>query len=452
MPASPVIGVECHYPKEHRTAFMTDHTVAASSEQNPPRIANVQRLSLFVFALFFIFGGITSLNDILIPKLKTLFSLSYAEAMLVQSAFFLAYAIASIPAGLLITRIGYMRAAAIGLVTMAVGCVMFIPAALVGIFGAFLVALFVLAIGVTVVQVVANPLISLLGPQDTAHSRVTFAQAFNSLGTTIAPYLGAMLILGSISAVDPATLSGSALASFLAEEAKVISNTYAGIAFALVVVALLVWQQRKRLPGTGTGSGTHQSASPLSALSLLKQPRFAFGAACLFCYVGAEVAIGSLLTNFLMQDSTFGFDAELAGKHVAYYWGGAMIGRFIGAALLRTFAPGKVLACAALMVIVLIYSAATNHGAVAGWSILAIGLFNSVMFPTLFALACEGLGKRAAEGSGLICCAIVGGAIVPPLTGLAADLSSLGLSLAVPAVCYAVIAAYGWYARRPALA
>jgi FHS family L-fucose permease-like MFS transporter len=425
---------------------MTDITVAALPEQKEPSLPNVQRLSLFVFALFFIFGGITSLNDILIPKLKSLFSLSYAEAMLVQSSFFLAYVVASIPAGLLISRIGYMRAAAIGLITMALGCVLFIPAALVGLFGAFLVALFVLAIGVTVVQVVANPLISLLGPQHTAHSRVTFAQAFNSLGTTVAPYLGAMLILGALSQVDPATLAGTELARYLAEEAKVISNTYLGIAVALVVVALLVWQQRKRLPSSGANEG----ANPLSALSLLKQPRFAFGAACLFCYVGAEVAIGSLLTNFLMQDSTFGFDAELAGKHVAYYWGGAMVGRFIGAALLRAFAPGKVLTGAALIVLLLIASAANTHGAVAGWSILAIGLFNSVMFPTIFALACEGLGKRAAEGSGLICCAIVGGAIVPPLTGLAADLATLGFSLAVPAVCYVVIAAYGWYARRPA--
>lgn len=426
---------------------MTDNTVAVPSEQTLPAIANVQRLSLFVFALFFIFGGITSLNDILIPKLKSLFSLSYAEAMLVQSSFFLAYAIASIPAGLLIARIGYMRAAALGLLTMAAGCVLFIPAALVGLFGAFLVALFVLAIGVTVVQVVANPLISLLGPKPTAHSRVTFAQAFNSLGTTVAPYLGAMLILGSLSQVDPATLSGSALTAYLAEEAKVISNTYVGIALALLAVAMLVWQQRKQLPASGTSEG----ANPLSALSLLKQPRFAFGAACIFCYVGAEVAIGSLLTNFLMQDSTFGFDAELAGKHVAYYWGGAMVGRFIGAGLLRAFAPGKVLACAALVAMALIASAATSQGAVAGWSILAIGLFNSVMFPTIFALASEGLGKRAAEGSGLICCAIVGGAIVPPLTGLAADYSTLALSLAVPAVCYAVIASYGWYARRPAV-
>lgn len=406
--------------------------------------SNVQRLSFFVFCLFFIFGSITSLNDVLIPKLKSLFSLSYAEAMLVQSSFFLAYFIASIPAGLLIAKIGYMRAAFVGLLTMAAGCLLFIPATQAGIFGAFLGALFILAIGVTVVQVVSNPLISLLGPAKTAHSRVTFAHAFNSLGTTVAPYLGAILILGTLNEVDASTLSPAALSEFLAKEAEVISSTYAGIAIALFIVAMIVWHQRKQIPA----STSPQHSNPLAALNLLKQPRFAFGAACLFFYVGAEVAIGSLLTNFLMQESTFGFDAELAGKHVAYYWGGAMVGRFIGAALLRHFAPGKILAAAAAVVIALITVAANSNGSTAGWAILAIGLFNSVMFPTIFALASEGLGSRAAEGSGLICCAIVGGAIVPPLTGLTADMTSLSFSLVVPAICYTAIALYGCYTRR----
>ncbi|WAH61119.1 sugar MFS transporter [Pseudomonas silvicola] len=422
-------------------------TFTAKNETTHLAQNNTQRLSLFVFSLFFIFGSITSLNDVLIPKLKSLFSLSYAEAMLVQSSFFLAYFIASIPAGLLIARIGYMRAAAIGLLTMAAGCLLFIPATQVGLFGAFLGALFILATGVTVVQVVSNPLICLLGSPTTAHSRVTFAHAFNSLGTTVAPYLGAILILGSINEIDPSSLSPTALTAFLAKEAEVISNTYAGIALALLAVAMVVWQQRKQLPA----STNPQRANPLAALSLLKQPRFALGAACLFFYVGAEVAIGSLLTNFLMLDSTFGFNAELAGKHVAYYWGGAMVGRFIGAALLRHVAPGKLLAGAATVVIVLIAIAANTTGSTAGWSILAIGLFNSVMFPTIFALASEGLGARAAQGSGLICCAIVGGAIIPPLTGLAADLSNLSCALIVPAVCYAAIGFYGWYARRAAV-
>lgn len=422
-------------------------SITAESASLPFTGSTTRRLSLFVFALFFIFGSITSLNDVLIPKLKSLFSLTYAEAMLVQSSFFLAYFLASIPAGLMISRLGYMRAAVIGLLTMAAGCLLFIPATKVGLFAAFLGALFILAAGVTVVQVVANPLISLLGATKTAHSRVTFAHAFNSLGTTIAPYLGAILILGALNAVDPSTLSPGALKAFLAQEAEVISNTYAGIAVALVAVAFIVWCQRKQLPATTNP----QRSNPLAALSLLKRPRFSLGAACLFFYVGAEVAIGSVLTNFLMQETILGFDAETAGKHVAFYWGGAMVGRFIGAALLRKFAPGKLLSYAATLVILLIAIAANAGGAVAGWAILSVGLFNSVMFPTIFALACEGLGKRAAEGSGLICCAIVGGAIVPPVTGFAADLSSLSWALGVPGACYAAIAYYGWFARKPAV-
>lgn len=404
----------------------------------------VQRLSFFVFALFFIFGSITSLNDVLIPKLKSLFSLSYTEAMLVQSSFFMAYFIASIPAGVLISRIGYMRAAVVSLLTMAAGSLLFIPATKVGLFAAFLGALFILATGVTIIQVVTNPLISLLGPARTAHSRVTFGHGWNALGTTIAPFLGAILILGSLNAVDPSTLAPEALKAFLVEEAEVISNTYAGIAAALFVVAAIVWVQRKQIPA----SSNPKPSNPLAALNLLKRPRFAFGATCLFFYVGAEVAIDSLLTNFLMLDSTFGFDAEMAGKHVAYYWGGAMVGRFIGTVLLRRFAPGLLLAAAASVVILLIVIAATSTGSIAGWAILAVGLFNSIMFPTIFALASEGLGTRAAEGSGLICCAIVGGAIVPPLTGFAADMSSLALALMVPAACYAAIALYGLYTRR----
>jgi len=410
--------------------------------------AKVQRLSLFVFALFFIFGSLTSLNDILVPKLKSLFDLSYTEAMLVQSAFFFAYFVASIPAGLLIARIGYMKAAVVGLLTMAAGCLLFIPATSSALFPTFLGALFILAVGVTTVQVVANPLLSLLGASSTAHSRLTLAQAFNSLGTTVAPYIGAILILGALNAVDTSTLSSSELAAFLAEEASVISNTYAGIALIICLVALVVWLQRNQLKS----SPKAESHNFLSTLDLLKQPRFALGAACIFLYVGAEVAIGSLLTDYLMLSTTLNLAPEAAGKHVAYYWGGAMVGRFIGSALLRRFSPGKLLAFAATMVIALISLSALSTGAIAGWSLLAVGLFNSIMFPTIFTLASEGLGERAAEGSGLICCAIVGGAIVPPLTGFAADLSTLALALAVPAVCYAGIASYGWYARRPRIA
>jgi FHS family L-fucose permease-like MFS transporter len=401
-------------------------------------------LQAFVFALFFAFGGITSLNDVLIPKLKALFTLSYAEVMLVQSAFFAAYFIVSIPAAALVRRIGYMRSASVGLLTMTAGCLLFVPASSKGIFALFLFALFVLAVGITTVQVVANPLISMLGRAATASSRLTFAQAFNSLGTTIFPYVGSMLILGSLATVDPAKLSGEALDAFRGVETRVIVHTYLGLAIALLVLAAVVWLRRKALVETPA------PATPiLRAFNLLTRPRFAFGTLCIFLYVGGEVAIGSLIVSYLMQSSVFGVAAEAAGKHVPFYWGGAMVGRFIGAYVLRLFAPGKVLACVAAVVIALLTFSALSSGTASGWALLSIGLFNSIMFPTIFTLASEGLGKRAAEGSGVICMAIVGGAIVPLVTGTAADLWGLKLSLSVPAVCYFGILAFGLFARRP---
>jgi len=401
-------------------------------------------LQAFVFALFFAFGGITSLNDVLIPKLKALFTLSYGEVMLVQSAFFAAYFIVSIPAAALVRRIGYMRSAAVGLLTMTAGCLLFVPASSKGIFALFLFALFVLAVGITTVQVVANPLISMLGRAATASSRLTFAQAFNSLGTTIFPYVGSMLILGSLATVDPAKLSGEALDAFRGVETQVIVHTYLGLAIALLVLAAVVWLRRKSLVETPA------PATPiLRAFNLLTRPRFAFGTLCIFLYVGGEVAIGSLIVSYLMQSSVFGVVAEEAGKHVPFYWGGAMVGRFIGAYVLRLFAPGKVLACVAAAVIALLTFSALASGPASGWALLSIGLFNSIMFPTIFTLASEGLGTRAAEGSGVICMAIVGGAIVPLVTGTAADLWGLKLSLGVPAVCYFGILAFGLYARRP---
>jgi FHS family L-fucose permease-like MFS transporter len=287
-------------------------------------------------------------------------------------------------------------------------------------------------------------LISMLGPTATASSRLTFAQAFNSLGTTIFPYVGSILILGSLATVDPATLSGAALDAFRSVETQVVVHTYMGLAVALVIVAAVVWLRRKALVEAAV------APTPiLRAFNLLTRPRFAFGTACIFLYVGGEVAIGSLIVNYLMQSNVLGVAAEQAGKHVPFYWGGAMVGRFIGAYLLRVFAPGKVLACAATMAIVLLSVSANTVGAVSGWSLLAIGLFNSIMFPTIFSLASEGLGTRAAEGSGVICMAIVGGAIVPLVTGNAADLWGLKHALVVPAACYLGILGFGWFARRP---
>jgi MFS transporter, FHS family, L-fucose permease len=420
---------------------------SAAPVRSPEHEANAAystHLQVFVYVLFFAFGGITSLNDVIIPKLKGLFTLTYGEVMLVQSAFFAAYFIISMPAAELVRRIGYMRSAVVGLLTMTVGCLLFIPASSHGLFGLFLVALFVLASGITTVQVVANPLISMLGPARTASSRLTFAQAFNSVGTTLFPYVGSILILGSLATIDPTTLSGAALDAFRGVETQVVVRTYIGLAIALVLVAAVVWFERKRLVEVPA-----ERTPILRAFNLLIRGRFAFGTLCIFLYVGGEVAIGSVIVNYLMQSNVLGMAADQAGKHLIYYWGGAMVGRFIGSGLLRLFSPGKVLACAAMAVIALLTLSANTTGLVSGWSLLAIGLFNSIMFPTIFTLASEGLGKRAAEGSGIICMAIVGGAIVPLVTGTAADLWGLKQALVVPAACYLTILAFGWFARRP---
>jgi FHS family L-fucose permease-like MFS transporter len=421
-------------------ATPVDATAADGTALNAPGLQG------FVFALFFIFGGITSLNDVIIPKLKGLFTLSYTEAMLVQFCFFAAYAIIGIPGAQLIKKIGYMRGAVVGLLTMMVGCLLFIPASRSAAYPLFLLALFVLASGVVVVQVVANPLISLLGPAPTAHSRLTFAQAFNSLGTTIFPPLGAILLLGGASVVAIDQLSGDALDAARASASQVIAHAYIALAVALVVVASAVWLFRDRLKGE-----RHEASSVLAGLSLLRRRRFGFGALCIFLYVGAEVSIGSLIVSYLMQAHVMGLDQRSAGTLIGLYWGGAMVGRFIGSAVLRKVSPGLALASVACGAIVLILVSANTVGPIAGYSLLAIGLMNAIMFPTIFSLACEGLGTSAADGSGIINVAICGGAVVPLFTGILADTSgSLALALALPAACYAVIANFGWYARRPA--
>jgi FHS family L-fucose permease-like MFS transporter len=403
-------------------------------------------LRLFVFALFFIFGGITSLNDVIIPKLKELFTLNYTQAMLVQFCFFTAYLLIGIPGAKLIKKVGYMRGAVSGLVLMMLGCLMFIPASRTATYGLFLLALFVLASGVVIVQVVANPLISMLGRPQTAPSRLTFAQAFNSLGTTVFPIVGSALILGSLASVSADQLSGPALDAYRTAESQAIVGGYLGIAGALALVAAAVWLFRNRLKGE-----THEASSGLAGFDLLARPRFGFGALCIFLYVGAEVSIGSLIVNYLMQPQVMALPEQAAGKLIGLYWGGAMVGRFIGSGLMRFVSPGKLLAAVGAGAIVLIAVSVSTSGPLSGYSLLAIGLMNAIMFPTIFSLACAGLGPRSADGSGIINIAIFGGAVIPLATGAIADLSgNLGLALLLPAACYAVIGGYGYYARAQA--
>ncbi|WP_114520904.1 sugar MFS transporter [Altererythrobacter sp. ZODW24] len=415
-------------------------------EGDGPQI-NAPGLNYFVFGLFFIFGGITSLNDVIIPKLKELFTLNFTQAMLVQFCFFAAYFVVGIPGAKLVKKIGYMRGAVAGLLTMMAGCLLFIPASQTATYGLFLFALFILASGVVIVQVVANPLISVLGPVKTTHSRLTFAQAFNSLGTTLFPIVGAILILGSLATVTADQLSGAELDAYRTAESQAIVNGYLGIAAALAVVAAVVWLFRNRLKGE-----KHEASEGLAGLDLLKRPRFGYGALCIFLYVGAEVAIGSIIVNYLMQADVLNIPEQSAGKLIGLYWGGALVGRFIGSGLMMMVSPGKLLATVAAGAITLIAISANTTGVVSGYSLLAIGLMNAIMFPTIFSLACEKLGTRAADGSGIINVAICGGAIVPLFVGAVADVSgSLAFSLIIPAACYAVIAGFGIFARRPAV-
>ncbi|QQV77876.1 sugar MFS transporter [Sphingomonas aliaeris] len=432
-PIDPAAGAARAYPADPGDGDATAQGVHAPD------------LQIFVFALFFIFGGITSLNDVIIPKLKELFTLNYTQAMLIQFCFFTAYLVIGIPGAKLVKKIGYMRGAVAGLVIMMIGCLLFVPASQNAVYALFLLALFVLASGVVIVQVVANPLISMLGAPRTAHSRLTFAQAFNSLGTTIFPVLGAILILGSLASVSADQLSGAALDAYRTAESQAIVRGYVGIAVALFVVAGAVWLFRNRLP-----QERHEPSSGLAGLDLLGRGRFGWGALCIFLYVGAEVSIGSLVVSYVMQSSVLALPEQAAGKLIGFYWGGAMVGRFVGSVLLRIVSPGKLLVAVAFGAIALILLSTNTTGAVSGYSLLAIGLMNSIMFPTIFSLASEGLGRRAADGSGIINVAIFGGAVVPLATGALADMSgSLAIALTLPALCYAVILFYGVYARRP---
>ncbi|HQT63972.1 MAG: glucose/galactose MFS transporter [Acidocella sp. 20-57-95] len=397
-----------------------------------------------VTTLFFAWGFSTALNDTLVPKLKALFSLNYTEAMLIQFCFFTAYFVMSWPSAQLIAKLGYMRGIVTGLVIMAVGCLLFTPAARMGVYPLFLLAFFILATGITLLQVAANPLMALLGSEETASSRLNFAQAFNSFGTFIAPLIGGFFILGSglAQAPDPAQTSPAVLSAFRSSQAAVIQPTYIVIAGIFLVFALIFWLVRRYAAAPATG---------VVALDLhvLRRPQLALGCGAIFVYVGAEVAIGSLMINYLIQPTVFGVTAKAAAYYVSLYWGGAMVGRVIGAAVLRFVRAGIVLGVAALGAAALAATAGFNSGWFAGYALIAIGLCNSIQFPTIFTLGIDRLGDETPQGSGLLCMAIVGGAIVPVLVGVLIDQVGLAHALLLPVLCYLYIAAYGfWTARR----
>lgn len=381
-------------------------------------------------SLFFMWGFITCLNDILIPHLKGVFDLSYSQAMLVQFCFFGAYFIVSLPAGAIVKKLGYQKGIVLGLVIAAIGCLGFYPAASMHSYPVFLMALFVLASGITLLQVSANPYVSMLGDAKTASSRLTMTQAFNALGTTVAPFFGAFLILNH--AVDSLSAQASA---------EAVQMPYVFLAaMLLVLAAIFAWL---KLPNLSLIDGVKSTDSNKEEGSAWQHNHLVLGAVGIFVYVGAEVSIGSFLVSFFAEPSIAGLEESQAAKYIAYYWGGAMVGRFIGAVIMQKVAAGKALCFNAIVAIVLILVAIISSGTLAMVAILLVGLCNSIMFPTIFSLALQGLGQHTSQASGILCLAIVGGAIIPLIQGMLADSIGVQSAFFLPILCYFFIAYYG---------
>ncbi|WP_321278966.1 sugar MFS transporter [Marinifilum fragile] len=372
-------------------------------------------------SLFFMWGFLTCMNDILIPHLKGLFDLSITQAMLVQFTFFGAYFLMSLPAGWIIGKIGYKMGIVTGLTIAGIGAAMFFPAANFLSYGFFLFALFVLASGIVVLQVAANPYVAELGTPETASSRLNLTQGFNSLGTTVAPIFGAWLILDN-TATDNVG------------KAEAVQMPYAGLALALVLIAVIF--AFVKLPRIQDAEEEKAEGSAWKFRHLV------LGAIGIFTYVGAEVAIGSALVMYFGDEGLHLFGEAEAATYVSVFWGGAMVGRFIGSAVMQKISAAKVLAFNSVMVVALILISMMTSGYVALWSIVLVGLFNSIMFPTIFTLAIDGLGKHTSQGSGILCLAIVGGAVVPMIMGMLADSFGLANSFVVAILCYAYILYY----------
>jgi FHS family L-fucose permease-like MFS transporter len=397
------------------TAGNSTATAGEAQQQGTQKFAFIA-----MTCLFFFWGFITVLNDILIPFLKESFDLNYTQAMLVQFCFFGAYFVVSPFAGKLIDKVGYQQGIVMGLLTTAAGCILFYPSASLHMYSLFLFAFFVLASGITILQVAANPYVAALGPETTAASRLNLAQAANSLGTTVGPIVGAALILGVATA-----------------DASAVQGPYLMIA-SLLVAAALVFRFIK-LPVLAHVEATGEEADG----NIWEHRSLVLGALAIFLYVGGEVSIGSFLVNYFADSSIAGMSAADAGEMVAYYWGAAMVGRLVGAGLMNYVAATKYLAVNALIAIIMIIVSMNSTGGIAMWSILAVGFFNSIMFPTIFTLAVKGLGAMTSKGSGLVCQAIVGGALIPLVQGFTADIIGIQLSFIVPMLCYIYI---GWYA------
>ena len=421
-------------------------TTSAVSIQSTPAAPNYSRPLAIVTTLFFMWGFLTCLNDILVPHLKSIFDLSYARAMLVQFAFFSAYFLFSVPWSKIVNTIGYKTTMVAGLLTMALGAFLFVPAASAVSYPLFLTAFLVLAAGITGLQVSANPYVDLLGKPETASSRLDLTQAFNSLGTTIAPKIGGLLVLSAapLAIEQLRQLTPQALHAYRVQQAASVKLPYVVIGVTLLLLAVLIGISKlPRIENATSRSGEKGQDS------IWKHPNLVFGAIGIFAYVGAEVSIGSFLVNYFGLPEIAGFSAKTAAGFVSFFWGGSMLGRFLGAALLQRFRPRYLLALCAIVAGTLVTASMLLSGHIAMWSILAVGLFNSIMFPTIFSLGEAELGTLSGSGSGILNMAIVGGAILPVLQGAIADRVGLHHAFVLPLICYLYIVFYALSGSKP---
>ena len=394
--------------------------------------------------VFFMWGFVTVLNDILVPHLKSIFDLTYTQTMLIQFTFFSAYFLVSLPASAVIARIGYHRTIVFGLGVMAIGALLFVPAATLPSYGMFLAGLYVLASGMTFLQVSANPYVAVLGSPAQSSSRLNLVQALNSLGTTVGPWIGGLLILSSVprDAADVSAMPPDALQAYRAAEASTVIGPYVGIALLLTALAVAIARFRMPAPphieGDRSGSGD----------TVWRHPHLVLGALAIFTYVGAEVAIGSFLVSYFMQPEIAGLSAASAAGYVSLYWGGAMVGRFAGSLVLRYVRTGPAVGMAAILAGALVVASVLSSGRLAMWTIILVGLCNSILFPSIFTLGIAELGRLTSRGSGLLVAAIVGGAVIPLAQGVLADRSGVQASFVLPAVCYLYIVFYGFAGSR----
>jgi FHS family L-fucose permease-like MFS transporter len=411
-----------------------------------PAAQDYSRPLAIVTTLFFMWGFLTCLNDILVPHLKSIFDLSYARVMLIQFAFFSAYFLFSIPWSRIVNAIGYQRSMVAGLLTMAFGAFLFIPAAATVSYPLFLTALMVLATGITGLQVAANPYVVVLGKPETASSRLDLTQAFNSLGTTVAPKVGGLLILSAapLAMERLRQLTPQALEAYRVQQAASVKLPYTVIGVALMLLAVMIGTFK--LP---TIEAAEHRAGETVGDSIWKHPNLLLGALGIFAYVGAEVSIGSFLVSYFGLPNIAGMSALTAAGYVSFYWGGAMVGRFLGAPLLRRFKAGHLLALCAISAAALVTASMLLGGHTAMWTILAVGFFNSIMFPTIFSLGVAELGSLTGNGSGLLNMAIVGGAILPVIQGTIADHVGLHHAFVLPVICYLYILYYALSGSKP---